>query len=133
MRLTTLSNYYLIDWWCDIDFKFACLLIWYKVLLQLFDMKETGGPELASTITLVLQPKQLTKCASQMLIICQTKCIIYHITNAYAIASWCYNHCHCPMEDEHNPDQMASGYVNLLKGNHDFVWHCLLFIHSKPV
>ena len=41
MRFTTLSNYHLIDWW------------W-----------ETGGFELASTITLVLQANRLTKCAS---------------------------------------------------------------------
>ena len=33
-------------------------------MLQLFDMRETGAFELASTITLVLQENQLTKCAS---------------------------------------------------------------------
>ena len=28
MRFPTLSNYYLIDWWCDVDFRlFACWLI----------------------------------------------------------------------------------------------------------
>ena len=30
-------------------------------MLQLFDMRETGGLELATTITLVLQANQLTK------------------------------------------------------------------------
>ena len=34
-------------------------------MLQLFDMTETGGLELASTITRVLQANRLTKCASQ--------------------------------------------------------------------
>ena len=33
-------------------------------MLQLFDMRETGGLEVASTITLVLQANRLTKCAS---------------------------------------------------------------------
>ena len=47
-------------------FKFVCLLIWFKILLQLFDMRETSGLKLASTITLVLQAKQLTKCASHL-------------------------------------------------------------------
>ena len=55
----------LFDWlmmWCW--FSFVCLLIWFYVLLRLFDMTETGRPELASTIILVLQANQLTKCAS---------------------------------------------------------------------
>ena len=34
------------------------------MLLLLFDMRETGGFELTSTITLVLQANRLTKCAS---------------------------------------------------------------------
>ena len=60
---TTLSNYYLIGWWCDVDFRFFacwfdsrfcyCCLTW-----------ETGGLELASTIILIIQANQLTKCAS---------------------------------------------------------------------
>ena len=33
-------------------------------MLQLFDMRETGGFELASTITFVLQANRPTKCAS---------------------------------------------------------------------
>ena len=55
----------LFDWlmmWCW--FSFVCLLIWFYVLLRLFDMTETGRLELASTIILVLQANQLTKCAS---------------------------------------------------------------------
>ena len=50
----------LFDWlmmWCW--FSFACLLISFYVLLQLFDMRETGRLELASTIILVLQANQL--------------------------------------------------------------------------
>ena len=64
MRFTTLSNYYLIDRWCDADFclfpcwinfRFCVTAIWYE---------KTGGRELASTIILVLQANRLTKCAS---------------------------------------------------------------------
>ena len=29
MRFTTLSNYHVIDWWCDIKFLFAYLIIWF--------------------------------------------------------------------------------------------------------
>ena len=63
MRFTTLSNYYLIDWWCDVDFRLlACWFgfrFWYNCLTS-----ETGEHELASTIFLVLQANQLTKYAS---------------------------------------------------------------------
>ena len=45
-------------------FKFVCVLIWVKVLLQLLDMRETGRHELALTNTLLLQANRLTKCAS---------------------------------------------------------------------
>ena len=48
IRLLLNENYHLIkllfDWliiWCW--FKFVCLLIWVKLLLQLFDMRETSG------------------------------------------------------------------------------------------
>ena len=57
----------LFDWlmiWCW--FKFVCLLIWVKVLLQLYDMRKTGELELASTNTLVLQANRLTKYTSHM-------------------------------------------------------------------
>ena len=38
MRFTTLSNYYLIDWWCNVDFRlFTC---WFDIwFLQLFHMR----------------------------------------------------------------------------------------------
>ena len=63
MRFTTLSNYYLIDWWCNFDFYlFAC---WIDFRFCYSYIKwETGGLELASTIILVLQANRLTKCAS---------------------------------------------------------------------
>ena len=50
---------WVIDWWYSF-----CLFTWQidtKFLLQPLDM-ETGGFELASTITLVLQANRLTKC-----------------------------------------------------------------------
>ena len=63
MRFTTLSNYYLIDWWCNFDFcLFAC---WIDFRFCYSYMTwETGGLELASTIILLLQANRLTKCAS---------------------------------------------------------------------
>ena len=65
-RLTTLSNYYLIDWWGHVDFRlFAC---WFdsRFCYSYFTW-ENGGLELASTIILVLQANRLTKCASHLL------------------------------------------------------------------
>ena len=63
MRSTTLSNYYLIDWWRNFDF---CLFVcWIDTRFCYSYMTwETGGLELASTIILVLQANRLTKCAS---------------------------------------------------------------------
>ena len=63
MRFTTLSNYYLIDWWCNADFRlFAC---WFDFSFGYsYSTWETGGLKLASTIIFVLQANQLTKCAS---------------------------------------------------------------------
>ena len=62
MRSTTLSNYYLIDWWRNFDF---CLFVcWIDIRFCYSYMTwETGGLELASTIILVLQANRLTKCA----------------------------------------------------------------------
>ena len=64
MRFTTLSNYHLID---DEVF-FVCLRD--DLILAFFCYsnlrRETGGFELASTITLVLPVNRLTKCASQI-------------------------------------------------------------------
>ena len=50
MRFTTLSNYHWSDW-----LMMQCLFVY---------LMKTGGIKLASTITLVLQANQLTKCAS---------------------------------------------------------------------
>ena len=65
IRSTTLLYYYLIDWWCDVDFRlFACWFhfrFYYSYLTW-----ETGGIKLALTIILVLQANRLTKCASQV-------------------------------------------------------------------
>ena len=60
MRFITLSNYHLID-----DALFVCLQ--HELILDFCysDLTlEAGGFELASTITLVLQANQLTKCTS---------------------------------------------------------------------
>ena len=64
MRFTTLANYHLIDWWCDINFLFVCVIIWFKLFCYSNLRWETGGYGLASTIILVLQANRLTKCAS---------------------------------------------------------------------
>ena len=61
---TTLLNYRLIYWWCNVNF-FVCLLddlilgFCYSNLTR-----EAGGFELASAIILVLQANQRTKWAS---------------------------------------------------------------------
>ena len=39
MRFTTLSHYYLIDWWWDIDFCLIACWDDFRFLLQLFDMR----------------------------------------------------------------------------------------------
>ena len=54
----------LFNWmimWCW--FSFVSLMIWFEVLLQLFEW-ETGGLDLASSVILVLQANRLTKCTS---------------------------------------------------------------------
>ena len=63
MRFTTLTNYYLIDWWCNVDFHlFAC---WFDFrFCYSYFTWETGGFVRASTIILALQANRLTKCAS---------------------------------------------------------------------
>ena len=67
MAFTTLSNYYLIDWWCNFDFcLFAC---WIDFRFCYSYMTwETGELELASIIILVLQANRLTKCASHSML-----------------------------------------------------------------
>ena len=62
MRFTTLSNYYLIDWWCDIDFCLLDFWINFRFCYSYLTW-ETGGLELASTIIIVLQANRLAKCA----------------------------------------------------------------------
>ena len=65
MRFTTLSNYYLIDWWYDVNFLFVCRVVdFIQGFCYCYLTQETGGLELASTIILMLQANQLTKCAS---------------------------------------------------------------------
>ena len=61
---TTLSNYYFIEWWCNLDF--VCLLVDLILgfLIYNYFTWETGVLELASTIILVIQANRLTKCAS---------------------------------------------------------------------
>ena len=68
MRFTTLSNYYLFDWWCNFDIcLFAC---WIDFRFCYSYMTwETGGFELASTIILVLQANRLTKELSKKFIL----------------------------------------------------------------
>ena len=63
MRFTTLSNYRLIDWLCNVDFRLFTCWFDFKFCWSYF-IWETGGLELASTINLVLQTNRLTKCAS---------------------------------------------------------------------
>ena len=70
-RLLLDEIYHLIELlfdWLDDDAMFVCLLdkLIPSFLLQRFDM-ETDGLEFASTITLVLQANELTKCANQLL------------------------------------------------------------------
>ena len=67
MRLTTLSNYHLIDWWCDVNF---CLFTWWYSSRFCWSnlTRETVGLELASTITLALQANQLIKCVFYLII-----------------------------------------------------------------
>ena len=63
MRLTTLSNYYLINWGCNM-LVFVC---WFDLrFCYSYFSWETGGLGLASTIIFVLQANRLTKCASHL-------------------------------------------------------------------
>ena len=65
-RLLLAETYHLFkllfDWWCNVHFRlFGCWLIRF---CHSFFTWEIGGPELASTIILVLQTNRITKCAS---------------------------------------------------------------------
>ena len=67
VKFTTLLNYHLINWWCNVNF-FKCLLHHLIIDFCYSNLtRETGRFELASTITLVLQTSLLLKCASQVL------------------------------------------------------------------
>ena len=66
-RVTTLLNYYLIDWWCDVDFRFLACRFDFRFCYNYLTLK-TGGQQLASTIFLVLQVNWLTKCASHHIV-----------------------------------------------------------------
>ena len=70
MNFTTLSKYYLGDWWTDVDFRlFPC---WFDFRFSYSYLTwGTGGLGLASTIILVLQASWLTKRASHPKLICQ--------------------------------------------------------------
>ena len=63
MRFTTLSNYYLINWWRNFYFCFFACWINFRFCYSYITW-ETGGLELASTIILLLQASHLTMCAS---------------------------------------------------------------------
>ena len=82
---------WLIDWWWDI-----CLFTWWidsRFLLWRFDMWETGGFELASTITLALQANRLT-CISWVIvknIYCEVKLLFSVVPKTvlrFFIISW---------------------------------------------
>ena len=62
MIFTTLSNYYFIDWWCDVDFRLIACWFDFRFCYSYLTW-ETGGIELTSTNILVLQANRLTKCA----------------------------------------------------------------------
>ena len=62
MSFTTLSNYYLTDWWCDADFRLSACWFDFRFSYSYLTW-ETGGFEPASTIILVLQANRLTKSA----------------------------------------------------------------------
>ena len=68
------STILVADWWCNV-----CLFTWWintRFLLQRLTL-ETGGFELASTVTLVLQANWLTKCASHY----NFNCLQKHLQN----------------------------------------------------
>ena len=58
MTFTTLSSYYLIDWWCGVDFRlFAC---WFDFrFCYSYLTWETGGLKLPLTIIYELQANRL--------------------------------------------------------------------------
>ena len=67
MKFNTISNYYLIDWWCDVDFCLFACSIDFRFCYSYMTW-ETGGLKLASTIILVLQANRLTKRANHIVL-----------------------------------------------------------------
>ena len=99
LRFTTLWNYHLIGWWCGvaiyhhIELPFDWLIVWCWFFVCLLDdlilgfsysnlARKKDGLELASTITLALQPKQLTKCASDHTLRIATGCQVKNQTDS---------------------------------------------------
>ena len=81
-HLIELLFHWLMMWYW---FKLVCLLIWFKVLLQPFDMRETGRLELASTITLVLQVNQVPSVLVKLI----TQNCVKKGQNLYFMYQWC--------------------------------------------
>ena len=63
MRFTTLMNYHVVDWWCDVNF---CFFTWWLDSRFYYSnlTRDTGGRKLSLTITLVLWANWLTKYSS---------------------------------------------------------------------
>ena len=60
MRLTTLSNYYLVDSWCNLNFRLVACWFDFRFCYSYLTW-EISGLELSSTIIIVLQVNRLTK------------------------------------------------------------------------
>ena len=68
-----------VDWWCDI-YLFIYVMIWFYLFCSISLKGETGGFELTSTITLVLQANRLTKCVSHPIFVIYI-CYFYNNNN----------------------------------------------------
>ena len=84
MRFTNLSNYHLIDWWCDVS---LCLFVFVMFdssffVTAIWDGKPVDSSS-HSTITLVLQANRLTKCASPTCFAC---CLTEHKSELSSLA-----------------------------------------------
>ena len=87
MRITTLSNCYLIDWWRNVDFRLLACWFDFRFCCSCFTW-ETGGLELASTIIPVLQASRLIKCASQVWLSVLVKCAIRLTKFGFDVQVW---------------------------------------------
>ena len=70
---------------------FVYLVIWYWNFVTAILIQETGGLKLASTSTLVLQAKQLTKCASHLQFSCYNPIKISFLAIAIAPAPFLFS------------------------------------------